>query len=117
MKKKIYNSYDESYKELWNAVLDARTRLREAAHKVIIRQGVINLYPAGPDQEKAIKDCEEAKQSLLCAIGHYDGRMQELNEDYNKFSAKFEECRTWHPTRMITSHEIIELAYEQTIRG
>lgn len=117
MKKKIYNSYDETYKDMWTAVHDARHCLSGAVRKVILRKGVIDLYPAGPDQNKAIKDCEDAKHSLLCAIGHYDGRMQELKEYFSKYYDKLDECRTWHPTRLSASHEIVELTYEQTIRG
>ena len=117
MKKKIYNPYDETYKDLWNTVQEARDRLRGAVRTVILRKGVIDLYPAGADQDKAIKDCEEAKHSLLCAIGYYDGRMQELKEYFSSHYDKLDECHSWHPTRMSTSHEIVELAYEQTIRG
>lgn len=117
MKKKIYNLYDEAYKSLWHTVQEAHSRLRETVYKVIIRKGVIDLYPAGPDRDKAIKDCEEAKHSLLCAIGYYDGRMQELTEYFSSHYNNLDECHSWHPTQMSTSHEIVEHAYEQTIRG
>lgn len=117
MKKKTYNPYNETYKDMWNTVLEAHDRLCEAVRKVILRKGVIDLYPAGADQNAAIKDCEEAKHSLLCAIGYYDGRMQELKEYFSNHYNELNECHSWHPTRMLNSHEIVELAYEQTIRG
>ena len=117
MKKKIYNSYDETYKEMWNAVFETRNRLTEATRKVILRKGVIDLYPAGTDHDKAINDCEEAKGALVCAVEDYDDKMQKLEEYFSQHYNEFDDCRTWDPARMSTSHEIVELAYEKTIRG
>ena len=62
----------------------AKNRLVGAVQQVIIKQGVINLYPEGPDQERAKEDLKKAKFSLLCAIGHYDGRLQEYKNALNK---------------------------------
>ena len=51
----------------------AETNLEEKAKAVIVRKGVIDLYPDGPDKDRAIKDFEAAQHSLLCAIGTVDG--------------------------------------------
>ena len=51
----------------------AETNLEEKAKAAIVRKGVIDLYPDGPDKDRAIKDFEAAQHSLLCAIGTVDG--------------------------------------------
>lgn len=117
MKKKIYNPYDETYKEMWNAVYEAHNHLIDVTRKVILRKNVIDLYPAGTDQDKAINDCEKAKGALVCAVEYYDDKLQKLGEYFSQHYNEFDDCRTWNPTRMSTSHEIVELAYEKTIRG
>ena len=116
MKKKIRNLYDETLKELWDDMWSARTQLEAATRKVVVRKGVIDLYPEGADQEKAIKDYDKAKLSLLSAIGRYDGRMQELREYYSTHCELLDAFRNWQdPSLMPDSHEIIENAYKEII--
>lgn len=90
---------------LQNAVDDAQISLENAVKKVIIKQGVISLYPDGSDKKAAQKELDKAKHSLLCCIGAYDARVQEL-KDY-----LYKQCSG----RVIayTSHAIIEDTYEK----
>lgn len=90
-------------------VRDAKCRLMAAAEKVIIANGVIDLYPEGADKVRAIEDAEARKHSLLCAIGAYDGRMQEYNELLKREGAR-ETTVGWF-NEFSTSHEIIETVY------
>ena len=63
----------------------AETNLEEKAKVAIVRKGVIDLYPDGPDKDRAIKDFEAAQHSLLCAIGTVDG----LRNDMRSYIAGF----------------------------
>ena len=109
MKKKSYNLYEENCMRLHEDVRTEKERLLRAARDVITKQNVINLYPEGPDKQKAIKDCEEAKYHLICVVGAYDARRQEainyIKENYDNVSIVFRD-------KFLDSHEIIEFAYE-----
>lgn len=58
---------------------DAMHDLEKRVEKVIICNGVIDLYPEGADKEAAKRDAEKAKELLLCAIGRYDGIVNQYN--------------------------------------
>lgn len=90
-------------------LIDAKTYLMSAAERVIIANGVIDLYSEGADKARAIEDAEARKYSLLCAIGAYDGRMQEYR-DLLKREGKRETTVGW-TNIFSTSHEIIEIVY------
>ena len=64
----------------------AETNLEEKAKVAIVRKGVIDLYPDGPDKDRAIKDFEAVQHSLLCAIGTVDG----LRNDMRSYIAAHE---------------------------
>lgn len=102
-------SLDKLIAEKYHEVNDAKFRLMSAAENVIITNGVIDLYPEGADKARAIKDAENRKHSLLCAIGAYDGRMQEYN-DLLKREGKRETTAEWVNT-FSTSHKMIEIVY------
>lgn len=112
-KKNSYNYYDEEYERMTTIVSEAKKQLLGVIRKVIIRKEVISLYPEGPDQEQAIKDYEDAKHSLLCAIGNYDGRLNELKQ----YFVQHREEITQPALRFASSHEIIEIGYEQFVKG
>lgn len=90
-------------------LVDAKTYLMPVAERVIIANGVIDLYPEGADKARAIEDAEARKHSLLCAIGAYDGRMQEYNDLLKREGAR-EITANW-TNNFSTSHKIIEIAY------
>lgn len=108
-KKKPFNPYENRVDDLIHEVWEARDRLNAKAKQVITRLGVINLYPDGADRKKAISDAEEAKQSLLVAIGAYDTARMEYNNYIKKYAEKFDSHKREWTT---TSHEIIEWAYQ-----
>ena len=104
-KKSVVFKEDSRLVELENARQDACISLKAAVKKTIIKQGVIALYIAGtPDKDIAQKEVEAAKRSLLCCIGAYDARLQEL-VDYAK--------KNNMGCVAATSHNIIEEAYEE----
>lgn len=108
--------HDEAYKAMWYSVQDAYDILEKTAKKVIIRKGVIDLYPAGDDRDKAINDCEDAKRSMLCAVGRYDGEMKDLKAYFSEHYDELDRCRDWNPARLSTSHEVVESVYEKMLK-
>lgn len=103
-KKSVAPKKDSRLVELEEARYDACIFLEDAVKRTIIKQGVVTLYPAGPDRDAAQKEAEAAKRFLLCRIGAYDARRQEL-ADYAK--TKNTGCTA------ATSHDIVEKAYEE----
>ena len=108
-KKPIITFQDKKIQELAEDRLRALNTLVERTEKVITCNGVIDLYPEGADKEKAKKDAEEAKFSLLCAIGIFD----DLTNRYLEALAEpYERVTTLdYTSKCKTSHEIIEMAY------
>jgi len=101
---------DKKLYELQEDRLTAYRRLQERAEKVIICNGAIDLYPEGADKEKAKRDAEKAKYSLLCAIGVYDDL---VNQYQRAFDEPYERVTTtYYGRECATSHEIIEKTYK-----
>ena len=117
MKKISYNPYDEAYKEMWDAMFKAYKSLEETTNKIIVRKGVIDLYPEGDDKKQAIKDYEDTKQFLVEAINQYDEKVQEVIEYFSNHHEEMKTCREWTPSRMATGHEVVEHTYEKKIKG
>lgn len=110
-KKKVSDTVaDRMIYEAEEITQSAKNRLVGAVQQVIIKQGVIDLYPEGPDQERAKEDLKKAKFSLLCAIGHYDGRLQEYKNALNK-NEEWRETTIGKRCQFIPSHEVIEIVY------
>lgn len=102
---------DDIVIDLSEELLNARLDLRGQVKIVMVRNGVIDLYPDGADKDKAKKDAESAKNLLLCMIGRYD----DLRNRYNDALEK-------HPNRVFTagwartnktSHDFIEDFYKE----
>lgn len=113
-KKKPFNSYENRADDLIHEVWEARDRLTAKAIQVITRLGVIDLYPEGADRKKAVSDAEEAKRTLIVAIGEYDTARMEYNIYIKKYAEKFDNPKREWTT---TSHEIIEWAYKYYYKG
>lgn len=97
---------DKERRRLLHKLFVANKRLAECAELVIVRHGVVNLYPDGPDKERAEIDLAKAKHSLLCAIGTSDDVRAEL---MRYIDAHYEEfVTTADYVTPYTSHEIIE---------
>lgn len=112
----INNIYDETYERMWTNTLKTRESLEEATRKVIVKTTVIDFYPVGAHKDKAVEDCEVAKRFFLLMLNRYDSKLQETTEYFLKHRNELKKCREWNPERMPTSHEIVELTYEKTIR-
>ncbi len=100
---------DNRISEKFEELKEAKTRLMSAVDRVIIANGVIDIYPEGADKARAIKDAEARKHSLLCTIGEYDTRLQEYNDLLNSKSER--RTTLGYPIHYSTSHEIIEITY------
>ena len=88
---------------------DAETQLENKAEEAIIRKAVIDLYPDGPDKDRAVKDFESTQHSLLCAIGAVDGRRNEMKSYIIAHEKEFVATARWAiPSDKISSHTIIE---------
>ena len=113
-KKKPFNAYENRVDDLIHEVWEARDRLYEKTRQAITRVGVINLYPDGADRRKAVSDAEEAKRTLIVAIGEYDTARMEYNNYIKKYAEKFDSPKEEWTT---TSHEIVEWAYKYYYKG
>lgn len=99
---------DIRLKAIENERSEALAILRERAEKVILCNGVINIYPEGADKEKAKADAEKAKYSLLCAIGHYDDLVRQYKE---VFLSPNRNSTSYYGKTLTSSHELIECVY------
>ena len=102
---------DRKTRELIDEIIEADYRLRETVPNVIVKLKVIDLYPDGPDKDKAQADCAQAKYSLLCAIGRYDGAISDYKRHLINTKDERKTTAKW-VCNYSTSHEIIELAYQ-----
>lgn len=86
-------------------VIKITQRLYKQVKEIMIKQGVIDIYPTGTDQDKAKKDLESAKQYLLCIINEYDDK----NQQYNNSKKNYPEYKS---VDYPSSHEQIETYYK-----
>ena len=106
--------YDLAVKRLANEVSEAAYRISERVEKVIVRIGVIELYPEGADKERAKRDAETSRQSLINAVAIYD----DLANQYEKAIAQNDRQTTLqYKRKLLTSHELIEKAYERNYKA
>ena len=102
--------YDEKRKDLHIELLEKQSWLEKCTKRVIVKNGVINLYPEGADKEAAKNESEKAKKTLLAAIGSYDGIRIDILRYIKEHTDSFVTTTEW-PLDYITSHEIIERTY------
>lgn len=103
---------DTHYRPMWYAVKDERDRLEKCVEKVIVCNGVVDLYPDGPDKKTAEYDAKQARHLLLCAIGAYDCRRNELREWYKANKNDLCALANWDAMRWPESHRLIEDFYK-----
>ena len=104
-------SADLERRRLLHKLYVANQHLAERAELVIVRRGVVDLYPDGPDKELAEADLDKAKKSLLCAIGTSDGVRAELMRYVKDHYKDFVTTAGW--VEPYTSHEIIEKTWRK----
>ena len=103
---------DREREQLLLDCFDSQENLRELVKAAIVRKGVIDLYPDGPDKDRAIKDFEAAQHSLLCAIGTVDGLRNEMRSYITAHEKDFKATKHWEvPSIDVYSHTIIEKVY------
>lgn len=106
------NFCDKKREDLHLELLRKQNWLEKCAKQVIIKNGVINLYPDGPDKEAAETESKKAKRTFLVAIGSYDGIRNDTLRYIKEHSDDFVTTIGW-PLDYITSHEIIEHTYAE----
>ncbi len=97
---------DRERRRLLHKLYVANLHLTERTELVIVRRGVVALYPDGPDKERAESDLAEAKRSLFCAIGTSDDARAELMRYVDAHQKEFVTTADW--VTPYTSHEVIE---------
>lgn len=105
---------DKERRRLLHKLFIANQHLAECVELVIVRCGVVDLYPDGPDKERAEIDLAKAKHSLLCAIGTSDGIRTELMRYIDAHCGEFVTTAGW--VTPYTSHEIIEKTWRNFFR-
>jgi hypothetical protein len=102
---------DKKIKALHAERLATANVIKERAKRIIICNGVIDLYPEGADKEAAKQSAERAKHLLLCSIGHYDDIRRQYLE---ALAENGERNTTYYLTKECkTSHEWVDMAYEE----
>lgn len=117
MKKNNSNYYDDTYESKWNDCQATGDCLMAMARDVIVKQGVISLYPDGADKKLACAEYENAQQKMLAVLGNYDWYLTDLRDYYNAHHDQLERCVAWRPSRLKTSHALIEKAYIDFHKG
>ena len=102
---------DKKIQTINNERLATGFSIRERAKKVIICNGAIDLYPEGADKEKAKRDADKAKEILISAVGHYDDLLRQYKEALSEEGER--NTTTYWTKEAMTSHEWIEMAYEE----
>ena len=100
------SSADKERKRLLHKLYVAYEHLAERTVIVIVRHGVVDLYPDGPDKERAEADLANAKRSLLCAIATADDVRAEIMCYVEKHRKEFVTTGDWDTH--YTSHDVIE---------
>ena len=100
---------DLAVKRIANELAEAHGLINERVKTVMLRIGVIELYPEGADKEAAKRDAEKAKQSLLNAVAIYDDAACRYNQAIIKENRN---TTLDYRSKSLTSHEVVEKAYE-----
>ena len=117
MKKNKPNYYDDAYEERWNDCRATGECLMAMARDVIVKQGVISLYPDGTDKKLASAEYEDAQQKMLTVLGNYDWCLTDLRDYYDTHHDQLERSVAWRPSRLRTGHQLIEKAYIDFHKG
>lgn len=109
-KQDSWNPYDVKVREVLEKMYSLQNELKNSVHDTITKIRVIDLYLEGDDKEKAKKDAENAKYSLLCVIGAYDSTRQEYDLVLSKNLDERDKTKNWE-NHFRTSHELVEFYY------
>ena len=107
---------DKEIRTCVNSLREFNQMLTAKVEKVIIANGVINLYPEGSaDRQKAVADAAKAKSSMVNTLANYDNlyailrRLLAVNDERNTTTY-------WTIDRWSESHEIVENTYRNFYR-
>lgn len=107
---------DNEIRSCVNSLKEFNNILTTKVEKVIVANGVIDLYPEGSaDKQKAIADAAKAKNSMVNTLAHYDN----LHATLRRLLTTDGERNTtiyWTIDRWSESHEIVEYAYRNFFR-
>ena len=107
--KKVEIPNNTTYMDMWNDLTVKKFAIEDAVTYVKKVTKAIKLYPEGPDKEAEKRELAQAKKSLICAIGEYDGLLAELKNYYTNHYEELKDTRQadWRPGSRPTSHEIV----------
>lgn len=109
----IQSGADKAFARMLDNLAQSEHEVRAEAKNVIIKSGVVDLYPDGPDKVAAIQAAENARQNLLCAIASMDTLKADVRRYYNSHEAEFIEYAHRRQTfERFDSHKAVEQAYE-----
>lgn len=109
-KKDLNTPADLQLKILWERHLDVSNNINTSIRNIIVKKGVIEIYPNGADKDKAIKDCEFEQRHLLALIGEYDDLRNQIDNLIKKTREERNTTISWRTPK--TSHERIEQIYK-----
>ena len=107
---------DKEIRTCVNSLREFNQMLTAKVEKVIIANGVIDLYPEGSaDKRKAIADAAKAKNDMMNTLANYDNLYATLRQ---LLTTEGERNTTiyWTIYRWSESHEIVENAYRNFYR-
>ena len=109
-KVKSINLYAEEYERKDYAFQSARLSVFSRTEEVIMKKLAVDIYPDGPDKQRAQDELDKAQQRLIVSIGAMDARKQELIEYYTSNFEKIKESfyGLRDPRDYGTSHEVVE---------
>lgn len=95
--------------DMMNQLTDFSYTLRDAVVSCLVKKGVIELYPFGPDRDAAQVEFEREKNHLLHAVAQYDDKRAQIISFLETYAGEF----TCSFTKQSTSHEVVESEYER----
>ena len=103
--------YDSIVDNKIDAIVQVTNYMSDVVKDIIIKKGVIDLYPDGADKDKAVENLEFAKRHLLCLIGEYDDLRNQISNDIEKYAGRLKN-KYKVPC---DSHERVETTYKVCI--
>lgn len=101
---RIKNAYDEHLKDLYNELADISFDMGNIAHRIYVKNFVIQMFPDGADKNLEIEEVDNLRKKLLRQVAFYDSKRHEII-DYLEINKGKYNCEWAHP---VTSHQRIE---------
>lgn len=104
---------DRMTKDAWGACNYYLTYLKNAVKEVIIKKGVIDLYPAGANKDAAQETFYRTKFHMIAILGEYDNAQQEAIKILKRQGER-NTTATYDICVFPDSSQVVEQVYEMT---